>query len=491
MTTRSYSLRGIQSLAVLTSAALLALTVVPARAETIPRDTVLRATLDQTLSSKENREGDKFTATINNENDGAGLPEGSKVMGVVTDVTRATSREPGALGVEFRGVRLPDGRSVTMDGSLMSLDQSSVTRDANGRLRAKKKSQTLKFVGIGAAGGAVIAALTKGSTLRGAIIGALGGLAYDQLVAKKKAGGQEVAVKSGTDVGVRLERRLAWNEGTNDNNSGRYGGRVNRGDNTNDNGGTYDNSNDSSSANGSFNPSGNIRVMVDNQPVRLTGTQPQMVNGRVLVPIRGVVERLGADRIEWRPETRGVNITRGSQDIHLTVGSRVAHVGGQAVTLDVPPMIMNGSTMVPLRFVSENLGSEIGWDGPSRTVSLTTGGGRSSSGDRSDSRFGGRVSRSDEGPVIERIGPASGARTVGVRPAVSAHFRPNGDSTVDTDRVQLLVNGRDVTANAIVSRTSIAYDPVQALPRGANEAELHVLDDQGRESVRRWTFYVP
>jgi len=57
--------------------------------------------------------------------------------------------------------------------------------------------------------------------------------------------------------------------------------------------------------------------------------------------------------------------------IKLQIGNKIAYVDGNQLTLDVPPQIINGRTMVPVRFVSEGLGAEVGWDGTTKTVTIT------------------------------------------------------------------------------------------------------------------------
>lgn len=85
---------------------------------------------------------------------------------------------------------------------------------------------------------------------------------------------------------------------------------------------------------------------------------PVEVSGRVLVPLRGVLEQAGAT-VEWSEQARAIRARRGSRLVELAVGESRALVNGEAVRLDVPPMIMRGTTMVPLRFVAEALGASV------------------------------------------------------------------------------------------------------------------------------------
>ncbi len=114
-----------------------------------------------------------------------------------------------------------------------------------------------------------------------------------------------------------------------------------------------------------------IEVTVNGEPVRFSGIGPQQVQGRVMVPLRGVLEKLGA-YVDWVPSTRTVVATRGDLDIQLPLGGRIARVNGREVLMDVPAMTMSGSTMVPLRFVGETLGAEVRWDAATQTVMIQT-----------------------------------------------------------------------------------------------------------------------
>lgn len=98
---------------------------------------------------------------------------------------------------------------------------------------------------------------------------------------------------------------------------------------------------------------------------------PVMQGGRVLVPLRGIFEALGAT-ISYNSAMRAVDARQGATSLHLALGSRQAIVNGRPVGLDVPAQIVGGRTMVPLRFVSETLGAHVTWDAASRMVAVTT-----------------------------------------------------------------------------------------------------------------------
>lgn len=92
-------------------------------------------------------------------------------------------------------------------------------------------------------------------------------------------------------------------------------------------------------------------------------------NGRTLVPLRFVGENLGAD-IQWEGAERRVTYTKGSKVVVLWVGRREALVNGETVVLDVPPVIVNERTVVPLRFVANALEAKVDWDGVKYEITI-------------------------------------------------------------------------------------------------------------------------
>lgn len=113
--------------------------------------------------------------------------------------------------------------------------------------------------------------------------------------------------------------------------------------------------------------SGKNTAVVDGEEVTLNAAA-RIINSKTMVPIRFVAESLGFEVI-WNKEGKTIAIGEDSR-ILLTVGSATATVDGKTVTLDVPPVIDNGSTLVPLRFVSESLGAEVSWDSETKTASI-------------------------------------------------------------------------------------------------------------------------
>src|SRR5438309_958448 len=106
---------------------------------------------------------------------------------------------------------------------------------------------------------------------------------------------------------------------------------------------------------------GPISVRVNGEPIRFRGAAPREVDGRVLVPLRGVLEHIGAV-VSWDAETSTVLAGKDSQELEIPIGSHTAKLNGKKMPVDVPAMILNGTTMVPLRLVSESFGAHVRWD---------------------------------------------------------------------------------------------------------------------------------
>lgn len=97
---------------------------------------------------------------------------------------------------------------------------------------------------------------------------------------------------------------------------------------------------------------------------------PVIQNGRTLVPVRAIFEKIGAD-VQWNAEERKVTAVKGNTTVELTIDDVNAKKNGAAQTLEAPATILNGRTMVPLRFAAEAFGADVAWDPDMRRVTLT------------------------------------------------------------------------------------------------------------------------
>ena len=110
-----------------------------------------------------------------------------------------------------------------------------------------------------------------------------------------------------------------------------------------------------------------ISVFVDGIRVAFPDQQPVIVDGRTLVPVRGVFEELGFE-VDWEGTTRTAILVNDTYEIRISVGSASFYVNGVRHTLDVPAQLIGGRTMVPLRLPLESVGFGLNWIGVHREV---------------------------------------------------------------------------------------------------------------------------
>ena len=176
----------------------------PATRPLVPAGTQLRIRINDTLSSKEARAGDRFTATVVNPS----RYEEAKVTGHVRSI-RKSGRVEGktTMSLAFDSVRLADGRTGPLRGEVLRVygSDSAKSVDEEGRVESGGRGkQTLKRSGIGAAAGAVIGGIAGGR--KGAAIGLIvGGAGGAGSIAMQ--GSKELKIESGTELLIRVNSR--------------------------------------------------------------------------------------------------------------------------------------------------------------------------------------------------------------------------------------------------------------------------------------------
>lgn len=103
-----------------------------------------------------------------------------------------------------------------------------------------------------------------------------------------------------------------------------------------------------------------IPIYFDGQEV-YSDTPPDMKDGVTLVPVRMITEVMGYD-VSWNEEIRQVLLEGQGKTITLYIGNDIAYVNGAERRLLRPAEIINNRTMIPLRFVSEELGTTVEWE---------------------------------------------------------------------------------------------------------------------------------
>ncbi len=112
-----------------------------------------------------------------------------------------------------------------------------------------------------------------------------------------------------------------------------------------------------------------ITINGEEQAIDESGTTPVINENRTLVPIRAIIEALGGS-VAWNGELRETMLTYNGDVIRLTVNSPKAFLNDSEYTLDSSPAIINGRTMLPIRFIAESFGFETDWNAETSTVTI-------------------------------------------------------------------------------------------------------------------------
>ncbi|MCX8094712.1 MAG: stalk domain-containing protein [Caldisericia bacterium] len=120
-----------------------------------------------------------------------------------------------------------------------------------------------------------------------------------------------------------------------------------------------------------------IELFIGKKVAILNGLQkeidapPFIKDGRTLVPIRFIAEAFGAE-VQWDGSTKTVRIYLSSKNIKiiLQIDNKISYVNDKKIILDVPPLIKDGRTFVPIRFIAESFGAEVQWDGVEKKITI-------------------------------------------------------------------------------------------------------------------------
>ena len=227
-------------------------------------------------------------------------------------------------------------------------------------------------------------------------------------------------------------------------------------------------------------------ILVDG--IRLPADVPASVSGdRVLVPLRGVFERLGA-RVSFDAPSRTASAVRDGTLVQVTVGSPVAWVNGQRRTLDVGAKEVAGRVLIPLRFVAQALGVAVDYDSATDSVVIVSG---QKPGSFAAMTSGPPIVASAPKlpPTVEDERPAPGSLIGSPYPTIYARLG-GGSSAVNPSSVQITVDGEDVTASSTVSSAYVSYTPSTALATGQHTVSISGSTDDGAPLSDGWTFRV-
>lgn len=116
----------------------------------------------------------------------------------------------------------------------------------------------------------------------------------------------------------------------------------------------------------------NVKIFVDQNKLSFE-QEPVIIDGTTLVPLRAIFEPLGAS-VQWNQDLQAVTAEKDSIIIILQIGNQTAYKNYEPTSISVAPIIVNGSTMIPARFVAEAFGASVNWNDSTRTIIITENG---------------------------------------------------------------------------------------------------------------------
>ncbi len=113
-----------------------------------------------------------------------------------------------------------------------------------------------------------------------------------------------------------------------------------------------------------------ISLDIDGKAIQCD-TPPRIIDGRTMVPVRAIFEGVGAV-VDWNSDTKEITGKLGSLNVIMSIDSNTALVNGSPVQMDCAPVIIDGRTLAPARYVAESFGCKVNWDSEKRAVSIST-----------------------------------------------------------------------------------------------------------------------
>lgn len=116
-----------------------------------------------------------------------------------------------------------------------------------------------------------------------------------------------------------------------------------------------------------------VKIMLDGYPLSFSG-EPVIMNGTTMVPFRSISEAMGIT-VTWNQATKTISAVKDNGEtirVQLTLNNKQALVNGTVVPLAVAPQSVQGNTLIPLSFFSQQFGATVGWNQTTRTVSITS-----------------------------------------------------------------------------------------------------------------------
>ena len=99
-------------------------------------------------------------------------------------------------------------------------------------------------------------------------------------------------------------------------------------------------------------------------------TSPVIIDNRTLLPVRALIEAFGG-AVDFNSNDKTVTLTYNDNVIQLQINSTTAYVNETEKELDTAPVILNGRTMLPIRFIADNFGLSTNWDANTKTITVS------------------------------------------------------------------------------------------------------------------------
>ena len=113
-----------------------------------------------------------------------------------------------------------------------------------------------------------------------------------------------------------------------------------------------------------------ITINGTQQNIDSEGTAPIVTDNRTLLPVRAFVEGIGGN-VDWDENAQTATLRYNGTEIRITINSITAYLNNEERTLDVTPVIINNRTMLPIRFIAENLGYTVQWTQDTQTITIS------------------------------------------------------------------------------------------------------------------------
>jgi len=187
-------------------------------------------------------------------------------------------------------------------------------------------------------------------------------------------------------------------------------------------------------------------------------------DGTTLVPLRAIFQALGAG-VNWDGANQTVTAAKDGTRVQLQIGQNTAYKNDKPVSLAVPGKIIQGSTMVPLRFVSESMGASVDWDGATQTITITS------------------TAQTPTGPVTTQT--TVHYIDVGQGDAIYIELDGNNDILIDAgdngygNTVVNYLKSKDVDDIEILIATHPHADHIGGLPAVFNAYDVQTVIDSG------------